>query len=166
MPDPYAEFFLTARSDVVLLDLVEITHSAILQPYRYVRNKRGGLVVTIDGAPMGFEYRPIRISKSSVSDDLTQAIQLDVGDPGEVLVREMDRVRQADATDEKPKLRYWAFRSDDLTQALVGPLSYDVTSIAFREDACSIVASAPEVHATTTGQRYTFDRVPMLRGYL
>jgi hypothetical protein len=167
MTDPYVDFFLNSPPSVKQLDLIEISHPAFSQTYRYVRNQRGGVTVTLpnDGVAT-FEYRPVNIRRLTESDDLSQGLAVDVGDPGEVLALEHDNLAAADGFTTKPTLRYWVYRSDELTVPMLGPLVYEVQSFATKGEMATIDASAPERNASGTGERYTFNRFPMLRGYV
>ena len=167
MSDPYVLFFLNSAPDVIQLELFEVTHPDFSRSYRYVRNQRGGVNVTlpIDG-PTAFEYRPVRITRSRESANLLQALTIDLGDPGEIFSAEIDRLLAAGTMGIKPKLRYWVYRSDDLTTPLLGPLNYEVVNVSTKEGYVTAQAQAPELNASRTGELYTFNRFPMLRGLI
>lgn len=164
----YSEYFLNSRSDVVQLDLVEITHPDFTQAYRIVRNARLG--VTVDLAPdelaVPFVYYPAKVESMGARDDLEAAIKIDLGDLGEMIPAEMDAVAQAGGFMTKPSVRYWTFRSDDLTAPIYGPLHLEVPSFSFSEDGASFEAKAPALNSTKTGERLTLDRFPPQRGFL
>lgn len=161
----FVDFFLNAPPEAIELELFEITHPDFSQAYRYVRNARSGVTVTLPNeGQVAFEYRPCRIKRSRESDDILQAVSIDVGDPGDVLATENDRLIATDGYMEKPALRFWSFRSDDLTVPLVGPLRYEVIQISTKGAMASIQAQAPERNASGTGRVYTFADFPMLRG--
>lgn len=164
----YAEFFLNTSSKVVQLELLEISHPAFSRTYRIVRNAVAGATVTLtDGeGEATFEYYPLRITPLSSQDDLDQAIRVDLGDLGETLPAELDAVFAADALDTVPTVRYWAYRSDDLTAPLVGPLTFEVRSLSFNQDGASFEAGAPSLNRNRTGELYLLTRFPMLRGFL
>lgn len=167
MTDPYVDFFLNAASDVIQLELFEVTHPDFSQAYRYVRNQRGGVTVTlpIDG-PTAFEYRPVRITRSRESANLVQSIKIDIGDPGVTFSREIDALVAAGSMSTKPRLRYWVYRSDDLLTPILGPLGYEVTNVSTKGGHVTAEAQAPEKNASGTGELYTFARFPMLRGLI
>lgn len=167
MSNAYRDFFLSAPADVVELELIEISHPSLSQSYRYVRNHRAGVTVTLpNGGPTAFEYRPAIIRRGRSSDDIAQSISVDLGDPGDVLANEMDLMIANDSYQIKPVLKYWVYRSDDLANALVGPLTFDVLSISTKGDMATLEAQAPERNLGGTGALYTFNRFPMLRGEL
>lgn len=163
----FKAFFLSSRADVVQLELIEVSHPSFSQTYRIVRNQRGGVTVTLgtEGS-QAFDFRPVSIRRGGQTDDLTQAIAVDIGDVGTLLPAELDQIVNDDTTGTKPKLRYWVYRSDDLTAPLIGPLVYQIHSFSFNEDGGSIEAKARETNANSTGEIYTLERFPMLRGFL
>lgn len=163
----YTEFFLKSRSNVVQLELLEISHPDFTQVYRIVRNAAAGVTVTLETAVVAeFDYYPCRITSLGNRDDLDQAFRIDLGDLGEVLPLELDAVAEADGFATKPEVLYRTYRSDDLTQPLFGPLELEVQTFAFKAEGASFVARAPQLNEDTTGELYKLDRFPMLRGFL
>jgi hypothetical protein len=166
--DAYTEFFLGASPSVVQLELVELTHPNLSQDYRFVRNYRSGLTVTMPVVgPLRFEYWPMRISRGKTSDDLVQRLTIDLGPVNETLAAELDLIAAADGFSVRPTLRYWVYRSDAINAGpLVGPLRFEVTSVNLGEEGASLEVAAPEVNAHATGELYTVTRFSMLRGFL
>lgn len=66
----------------------------------------------------------------------------------------------------KPVVLYRTFRSDDLTQPLYGPVQFQIDSIAFKKEGATMQCSAPRLNITSTGETYSMNRFPMLRGFL
>jgi hypothetical protein len=173
MGDRYTDFFLNARADAVALDLLEITHPAFTQAYRIVRNARDGVVVDLPADPpiaampaTPFVYRPVHLKPLSQSDDLDSSIRIDLGDLGEVLPIEIDAVAEAGAFITKPVVRYWCYRSDDLTTPIFGPVHLEVGNIAHTSEGASLDAQAPQLNSNRTGILYRLETFPMLRGTL
>jgi hypothetical protein len=171
--DRYTDFFLNARADAISLDLLEITHPAFTQAYRIVRNARDGVIVDLPADPplaampgTQFIYRPVRVRRLASTDDLDSSIRVDLGDLGEVLPLEVDAVAAAGAFLIKPVVRYWAYRSDDLTLPIFGPAHMEVTNLAHTSEGATFEAKAPQLNANRTGQLYRFETFPMLRGEL
>lgn len=163
----YSEFFLSSRSSVVQLELIEVSHPSFSQDYRVVRNAVNGVTVTLETlAEATFDYYPLRITSQGARDDLDQAFRIDLGDLGEVLPKELDAVAEADTFSTKPTVVYRTYRSDDLTKPLFGPLRLEVDTFSFKAEGSSFVARAPRLNDTGTGERYSLDRFPMLRGLL
>ena len=163
----YSEFFLNSRSSVVQLELIEISHSKFSKVYRVVRNAVNGVTVTLEtGATEVFDYYPLRIENNGARDDLDQSFNITLGDLGEVLPVELDRVASGDGFGEKPKVVYRTYRSDDLNRPLFGPILLEVESFAFNREGCTFTAKAPSLNINKTGELYLLDRFPMLRGFL
>lgn len=164
----YSEYFLNSRSNVVQLELVELTHPNFTQAYRIVRNAADGVTVNLSPSELGvpFTYYPARVEQLGARDDLDSAIRMDLGDLGEVVPTEIDAVAEAGGFMTKPAVRYWTYRSDELTAPMFGPISLEVPSISFNEDGASFEARAPSLNSTKTGERLTLDLIPMQRGFL
>lgn len=161
-----SEYYLNSRSDVKQLDLIEISHSQFSKVYRIVRNWRAGVTVDLspDQQDVAFEYYPLQVELEGNKDDLDSSIKVNLGDLGEVVPSEIDRIAEANAWDEKPQMRHWTFQSDNLTQPLSGPFDFEIPAIAFTEEGASFEASAPQLNLTKTGERITLVRFPMQRG--
>lgn len=171
MPD-YNAYFLGSKASVVYLETVQISHPSFSRTYWLVRNAIGGIVANLEaaapyfGAAQAFEYYPLRLRPMGASDDLEQAIQVDLGDLGEVVPKELDAIEAAGTMRIKPELRYRAYRSDDLTAPLAGPLRLEIADLSSNQDGSSFEARAPSLNINRTGELYRLERFPMLRGYL
>lgn len=164
----YAEFFLASRADVVQLDLIEISHPDFSQVYRIVRNAVDGVTVNLGPGEEAafFQWYPIGLSAIGATDDMDAALRIEFADLGEVIPEELDRIDEAGGWLIKPAVRYWSFRSDDLTAPLIGPLELEIGEMGGNDTGTGFEARAPQINASRTGERYTLDRFPMLRGAL
>lgn len=163
----YTEYFLNSSSSVVQLELLEIAHPNFSKTYRLVRNNTKGVRVKLeDGIFYDFEYAPIRISLSNEKNDLDQIIKIDLGDLGEIIPTELDLIETANSYSIKPSLKYRTFRSDDLETVLYGPLILEIKSFSFTREGSTFEAKAPSLNISKTGEIYSLDRFPMLRGLL
>jgi len=163
----YSEFFLGSSASVIQLELLEISHPSFTKIYRTVRNARAGVTVTLEtGESATFDWYPLRISSVGSRDDLTQSLKVDLGDLGAVLPQELDLVAAGDSFDVKPIVLYRTYRSDDLAVPLFGPLQLEVTTFAFKREGSSFEAKAPDLNASNTGELFTIERFPMLRGFV
>lgn len=163
----YTEYFLASKSSVVELELLEVSHSAWSKVYRIVRNATLGVTVTLEtAAVVSFAYYPLKIDDSGARDDLDTGLTITIGDLGEELPKEMDRVATANAFGEVPKVVYRTYRSDNLAAPLFGPMLLEADNFSFREDGMSFAARAPSLNTTKTGEFYRLERFPMLRGFL
>lgn len=167
MPTPYVEFFLNAASKLIQFECIEISHPDFSQVFRFVRNHTDGLTTTLETTEVvTWDYCPVRIGQSELADDLDYGIQLEFGDLGEILPAEIDLVSQADSFATKPKLIYRTYRSDDLDTVMLGPIELEIGDIAFNRTGATFEAAAPALNIHGTGEIYTIDRFPMLRGFL
>ena len=89
-----------------------------------------------------------------------------LGDLGQLLPQELDAVLAADGIGTKPALKYRLYRSDDLTEPMLGPLTYEITTFNFNRDGASFRAGPRSLNLNRTGERYTIARFPMLKGFL
>jgi len=163
----YSEFFLNGKSAVVELETIEISHPNFSKTYRVVRNNTEGITATLEtGVSAEFEYYPVSVSKSQDTDDLDQMFVVKIGDLGDILPTEMDRVRASDNFKTRPVFIYRSYRSDLLTTILNGPITLNIKSIVFDSSGCKITAEAPRLNVNKTGEIYTLERFPMLKGTL
>lgn len=163
----YAEFFLNSKSSVVQLETLEISHPNFTKTYRIVRNAVEGVTVALENGSLAtFDYYPLRIENAGVRDDLDQSIKINLGDLGEVLPKELDEVSSNDGFGIKPIVIYRTYRSDDLTRPLFGPVTLEVSTFAFNREGSTFEAKAPSLNINKTGEIYSLDRFPMLRGFL
>lgn len=163
----YSEFFLNTPARVVQLELLEIFHPSFSKIYRIVRNDRKGITVTLEtGEVVAFQYYPLKITKSNTDDTLDQIFQIAIGDLGELIPNEIDRVLEAGTSNIKPTLFYRVYRSDDLTVPLLGPLRLEIIELPMSRDGSSFAAQAPSVNRNQTGEIYDLTRFPGLRGFL
>lgn len=166
MPDALS-YFLNSNRDVVRYELVEISHPSFTQVYRRVRNNSDGVTVTLeDGSQAFFDYYPMAITELSDQANLDTGVRIDFGDLGEVLPKELDAAYAADMMGTKPTVVYRAYRSDDLSAPMIGPLRLEAAAFSFKREGASFEASAPYVNNNKTGETYNLKRFPMLRGFL
>lgn len=164
----YVAFFLNSNRNVVQLETLEISHPSFTKAYRIVRNKILGLDATLeDGITLThFDYYPCKIVTEASTDDLDQKMQIQFGDTGDILPTELDAVARGDNFGVKPTCIYRSYRSDDLSAPMRGPLNFFVVDLSFNQEGASFEAGAPKVNVSSTGEIYSLDRFPMLRGFL
>lgn len=167
----YSAFFLNSGSNIVQLELIEISHPLFSQIYRLVRNAIAGVTVTLEDATIQtFSYYPLKITPSGSYNDMDQTLQVQFGDLGQILPMELDRLIPAPGvlpgTVIKPTLLYRTYRSDDLSGPLSGPFKFTIDNISFQKEGATMQCSAARLNLTATGELYSMDRFPMLRGFL
>jgi hypothetical protein len=168
MPTPYSQFFLNSASNVVQFETIEISHPSFSKVYRLVRNAMNGLQAILEDLVTlaTFDYQPTKISPPKAADDLDQILHIDLGDVLQPLAVELDNVNAAGTFSVKPTVIYRTYRSDDLSAPLYGPITFELANLAFNKKGCSFDAQAPKVNINSTGELYTVNRFPMLKGFL
>jgi len=165
--DPYVEFFLNSKSTIVQFETIEISHPNFSQTYRIVRNKTDHLTAFLEtGIEVTFLYYPLKISQRETVDDLDYGITIELGDLGEILPTEIDRIAAAGGFHTKPICKYRTYRSDDLSGPMVGPITLEIQSISFDKFGAKFDVTAPRFNVSGTGLVYKLDDFPMLRGAL
>lgn len=163
----YTSFFLNSTCEVVELELIEISHPSFSQIYRIVRNAAGGVTVTVPGeGSRFFTYYPLRIGKPSNRGDLDQVFSISLGDLGELIPNEIQLARNANTLSTKPTCKYRAYRSDDLTSPMVGPIVMQINELSMTREGASFEATPKVLNDKATGELYTVTRFPTLRGTL
>ncbi|NET73003.1 MAG: DUF1833 domain-containing protein [Sphaerospermopsis sp. SIO1G2] len=161
------DFYLNSDSSEVELETIQLSHSSFSKTYRFVRNASNGITATIEGnETVDFDYYPLRISKLGERNDMDFGVRIDLGDANRVLKEELELIRAADTFEEKPVLTYRTFQSSNLSAPLAGPFTLEVKDLTFTEGQVSFEAIAPRLNLRATGELYTLERFPMLRGVL
>lgn len=163
----YTEFFLNAGGGIVGLDCLEISHSNFSQTWYLVRNSIDGVtVIHEDASTHEYVYCPMKVAPSGSRADLDHKITFTLGDVGDIIQAELDAIVAGSGFGERPVVNYRAYRSDDLTQPMYGPVRLEVVDLSCNHEGFSFEAQAPSLNVTKTGELYTLDRFPMLRGFL
>jgi hypothetical protein len=147
----YTEFYLNSKSSIAQLECLEFTHSSFSQTYRLVRNAVHGVIVTHeDASSHAYSYMPMRLELSGPRDDLDHVLKITMGDLGEVVPFELDRVRADDTLSEMPMVVYRTYRSDNLTAPLFGPILLEVRRFNMDRTGCTFEAKAPSLNVSRT----------------
>lgn len=161
------KYFLASTGDVVQLECVEISHPNFSQVYRIIRNATHGISVYHEtGELVHYDYVPVTLAMSGLSNDLDFSLSVNLGDLGSTLTKEYANLHATDTFKIKPKLFYRAYRSDDLSRPMVGPLILEISMMNFNREGTSFEASAPKLSINKTGEAYATDRFEGLRGFL
>jgi hypothetical protein len=156
------EYFLNRTASVGRYECLTISHPSFSKVYNIVRNARLG----INAQGVEYEYYPLEITSMGDRPNLDSGFKINLGDLGEIVPKELDAVALDDAYNVKPIVVWRMYRSDDLTQPLLGPLTLEIKNLAFTREGCSFEAKAPALNNNRTGEIYTITRFPMLRGVL
>lgn len=164
---PNYDFYLKGNPNDVLLQLIEVTHPAFSKVYRYVKNAVDGVTVKHeDGIDYWYEYSPLSIKKSKSSDDLDQSLEIAVGDLGLEFPLEIDRLRASEYSQTKPSLHYREYLMSDLTKPMLSILNLDVTDYQPQQSGASFTCQAKRLNLSKTGEVYTLDKFPTMRGFV
>lgn len=165
MPD--YDYFLRGNPNDVLLQCIEVSHPSFTKTYRYVKNAADGVTVKHeDGTSREYLYSPLTIQKSKTSDDLDQSINIGVGDLGEDFPKEIDRLRNGSYQTVKPILNYREYLTSDLTKPMLYILNLEVTDYQPKTDGAVFTCKAKQLNLSKSGETYTLDKFPSLRGFL
>ena len=164
----YLDFFLNSSGDIIKYVTFQIYHPDFDPPnFFFVQNNANGLVVELETSVNAIHtFCPVRITPNETLDDLDFGIRFEFGDVGEILPEQFDKVQEAGGFSIKPILKYREYRSDDLTQPMSGPLVLEIKEITFNQTGAVFEARARSLNLSVTGEFYTLDRFPMLKGLL
>lgn len=161
-----AEFHLASTGAPVYLQCIEFGHPDFTQVYRVVTNAADGFTVKHeDGFDYFYEYLPLAIQLGNSLNDLDQTINITLGDLGEILPQEIDRIRITGST-IKPYLNYRTYRHDRPNTPLEVVKGLEIGGMSRDEQAVTFEAHAPLLNSNRTGLVYDFETYPMLRGFL
>jgi len=163
-----SQFYLGSAPSIRELDTLEITHPNFTQTYRLVRNKTDGLDAFVEGpsGPFHFDYYPMQITPVGSGSDLSQALQVTLGDLGDIVQKEIAAITLANKMNIRPVAIFRTFRSDVLTLGpMFGPLTLEISRITCSSEGNSFECHAPEVNNSRTGVIYTIEQFPMLAGF-
>lgn len=160
----YVSFFLNAQGGIVQLDCIEIMHSSFPKVFRYVRNDTSGITVKHeDGIDYFYDFQQIEIGRNNIANDLDQIFNITIADYDDALIQ-----AYVGLTDNvPPTFKYRVYRDDDLTSPMLTIQTLDIVSM--NKDSTGLVtfdAQAPELNSVKTGDSYSLERFPMLRGTL
>lgn len=166
MPD--YSFYLSGNPDDVRLKLVDISHPAWSKPYLIVQNHSDGVTVKHeDSISYNYEYVPITIQMGNNSDDLDQEITIGVGDLGEIFPTELDAIRaSALYAHVRPTLNYREYNLSDLSKPQLTITGLEATDYEPKKEGAVFVCRAKQMNLTKTGEVYTLDNTPTLRGFI
>lgn len=159
------EFLASAPQTKYMIEVVSIAHSALTQTYHLWKEPIAGAVVDENDNTLITQSTNINIALAGSADNLDQkfTVSIDTTDAENVLRNELDLIPLN--TTEKIILVYRAYLSDDLTEPQAVQ-RLQVESITYNRGVASLSAVAPKLNVTRTGELYTFNRFPMLRGFI
>lgn len=161
------EFFLNGSREFAELETIELSHPDFSQTYRFVRNHMEGITAkTETGNYEFFEYRPIVFDILGFKDDLDQQLNISLGTLGEVLPKELARLKTNNGFLTKPSLIYRTYSSGNLDFIMQGPINLFAVEFLSRSDGTAINSQAENISASRTGEIFDLTRFFMLRGFI
>lgn len=113
-----------------------------------------------------YEYYPARVLPVASDGDMVQALSITLGDVGDVIAAEISNLWEANGLGTRPTVTYRGYRSDDLSVPIRGPITLEIQSVTVGAEGSTFEARAPELNASRTGELYTLERFPMLKGFM
>ena len=163
----YTEFFLNSTGRVVGLDLIELSHSSFSKTWRLVRNATDGITVKHeDSNSYLYTYCPMKVVLGTSRENLDQTISITLGDLGDIIQNELERIEADDSWSERPMMKYRYYSSENLNSPIYGPILLEMNPLTCTFDGSNFEATAPSLNVSRTGEIYTLERFPMLRGFL
>ena len=155
-------FFLNVEGGFVLLDLIEISHPDLTTPMRFVRNDLFGVTVKHeDGLEYNYGYQVFEVKRSATNRTLDQEISITFADFDDALMKALKKTNRL----IEPQFKYRQYRDDDLEDAVQILQTLEITDV--NKDASGLVtfdAKAVQLNNVKTGEVYTVENCPLLRG--
>ena len=162
----YLQSILNGDTADVTYDCIEFSHPAFSETYYVVSNAVDGVTVTHEDATVHeYKYIPVDLKRSNSSDDLDQTLSISVADFGGELAALM--YAAALAGDQRPKVKYRAYSSNDLTAPMLTLQALEVHS--YKRDSngnAQLDAKAQQLNVNKTGEVYSLERFPLLAALL
>ncbi|MGI4260854.1 DUF1833 family protein [Klebsiella pneumoniae] len=166
MTPEFRDMLINRPRGIALLEVLELSHPSFSQTYYLLRNyvRNGLLDIKLEtGQVVTAQYVPSKIQWASSKTNMDQVHNVTIQDLNDIVQAEEGRVALDDDTPISCKIR--SYRSDDLTAPADGPVELEVSGIDYDKRGCTFTASPPNANETGTGERYTVERFPMLRGF-
>lgn len=164
--DSEINYWLKGSSKQIRIECVEITHPSFSKHYRFTRNAMNGVRAKDEqGVWRDYEYLPLSITASRAASDLEQGFTIAIGDVGEIMSLEIDRLRNGQYPHIRPTVNYRAYLSDDLTKPSFNVLGLEVTDNQPNKRGSVFVCKARELNKTSTGIVYTLKDYPELKAF-
>ena len=158
-------FFASAPQNIYSIQVLEISHSMMPKTYYLWREPRFGQVRINGTTYVNVQPINIEVKLAGTSNNLDQKfeIRIDTTDIENEFRNALDVVPIA--TQEKIKIVYREYLSDDLTQEQA-VANLQAESITYMIGAASISAVSTRLNINRTGELYSTKDIPMLRGFL
>lgn len=159
------EYWLRGRHDDVRMECIEIKHPSFSRDYRFVRNHAYGVRIKHeDGVYRDYEPLPMTIKAAKAAADLQQSFTIGIGDVGEVMPLEIDRLRRGSHQTKRPILNYRVYLTSDLTSPMSSARGLEITNNQPQKQGAVFTCQGRELNKTSTGIIFTVELLPSLRG--
>lgn len=160
------EYWLRGRHDDVRLECIEIKHPSFSRDYRFVRNHADGVRVRHeDKVYRDYEPLPLTIRAGQSADNLQQSFTIGIGDVGQIMPFEIDRLRRGQHSTTRPTLNYRVYLTSDLTEPMTSVRGLEITDNQPQKRGAVFKCQAKQLNKTSTGIIFTDDLFKSLRGF-
>lgn len=164
------DFFFNSTRSTSRIEALELSHPAFSRTYYLVRNPNPWMREQVlrheDGTPITYQFCPLRLRPLASRADLDFGVSVDLGDLGEIVPAEIDRIVASADSRVRPIVKYRAWRSDRLDVPMNGPITLQVAQVTRARAGSTFDAVAPLLNLNKTGEIYSIDRFPMLASTL
>ena len=160
------DYWLRGRHDDVRLECIEIKHPSFSRDYRFVRNHADGVRARHeDGVYRDYEYLPMTVRAAKAADDLQQSFTMGIGDVGEIVPNEIDRLRRGTHRTVRPVVNYRVYLTSDLANPMNSVRGLEITDNQPQKQGAVFACKARELNKTDTSVIFTTNLLPTLAGF-
>ncbi|TCM62296.1 hypothetical protein EC844_12524 [Acinetobacter calcoaceticus] len=157
-------FYLNVSGRVCEVDCIEISHPSWPKPFRYTTYDEDGISLQHEDSTTHFyEFQDMSIESGGVKSDLDQELKLTINDYDDTLIEAYENI-----TDRVPvSVKRRIYRDDILTEPM--QIIETLNAVSMTKNSTGQVtfeAIAQELNSVKTGDTYSIERFPMLRGTL
>lgn len=168
MPTPqeiYEAYLLNSPDGERHIEVVTISHSKLSKTYHITPTPEPVAVTFETGGDVVPMPVNLTVEKSQSRGDLDEQFNFNISDIDGTLNDEADRIP---LDDEEPLVvTYRGFMVSDTSAPCEGPFFLEGVSMTKSTDGTvTIAAQSPSLVVNRTGELYTYERFPMLRGFL
>ena len=119
----------------------------------------------VAGPDISYEYQPMSIQRSTVTNDLDQKLNLTIADVDDELIKSVVSARLGANWKVRPSVKWRLYRDDDLTAPMVSLQTLEVATLSKDGSGnCTFDAQAPELNSVKTGEIYSLE-IPTVAGH-
>lgn len=163
----YYDFFLNSSQEVLPLECLEISHPSFDTFYYCGQISRVTGFVHGDLTQHKYTPKVLLIDRGNVAADLDQSIGVTIGDVDSDFIQKFADIKESAFPDVRPKVTKRLYRDDMLTSPIIEQPPLEIKNIT--KDAsgnATFQALAPELNSAKTGEVYTLERFPLLKGII